>query len=52
MIKKKITPEQNKANQANSNLGTNGVNKQNSQVHGNRGKLLNPNYNSAKKDKF
>jgi len=32
-----------KANQANANKGTPGVNKANAKVHGNRGKQLNPN---------
>ncbi|WP_353289476.1 hypothetical protein [Ureaplasma ceti] len=32
-----------KANQANSNRGTSGVNKENSKMNGNRGKQLNPN---------
>jgi hypothetical protein len=32
-----------KANQANKNKGTSGVNKANAKVHGNRGKQLNPN---------
>lgn len=40
---KKVTPANNKANQANPNKGTSGTNKQNAQVHGNRGKQLNPN---------
>ena len=43
MAKQKIDPQENHANQLNSNRGTNGVNKQSSQVHGNRGKQLNPN---------
>lgn len=37
---KKISPENNTANQGNKNKGTSGVNKQNSQVHGNRSKQL------------
>ena len=40
---KKVTPANNQANQPNSNKGSSGTNKQNSQVHGNRGKQLNPN---------
>jgi len=40
---KKITPANNSANQSNANKGTPGTNKQYSQVHGNRGKQLNPN---------
>jgi len=39
----KIRPSDNKANQANANKGTKGVNRQHAQVHGNRGKQLNPN---------
>jgi len=42
-MSKKITPANNKTNQANSNKGTSGTNKQNSQVNGNKGKQLNPN---------
>ncbi len=42
-MSKKITPANNKANQGNANKGTSGQNKQHSQVHGNRGKQLNPN---------
>ncbi len=40
---KKVTPANNSANQPNPNKGTSGTNKQYSQVHGNRGKQLNPN---------
>ncbi|WP_194437845.1 hypothetical protein [Vibrio fluminensis] len=40
---KKITPANNAANQPNANKGTPGTNKQYSQVHGNRGKQINPN---------
>lgn len=40
---KKITPQNNQANQQNPNKGQKGVNTQNAQVHGNRGKQLNPN---------
>ena len=42
-MKKKIKPADNKANQKNANKGTKGTNKQYAQVHGNRGKQLNPN---------
>ena len=42
-MSKKITPQDNHANQLNPNLGTKGVNKQYAKVHGNRGKQLNPN---------
>ena len=48
-MSKKITNQQNQSNQANSNKGTSGLNKQNSQVHGNRGKQLNPNQKKKKK---
>tara|TARA_B100001287_G_C22650896_1_gene515152 strand:+ start:85 stop:231 length:147 start_codon:yes stop_codon:yes gene_type:complete len=48
-MSKKITTQQNQSNQANSNKGTSGLNKQNSQVHGNRGKQLNPNQKKKKK---
>ena len=40
---KKLTPQQNQANQSNANKGNSGVNKQNAQVNGNRGKQMNPN---------
>lgn len=43
MTKHKIKPADNLANMHNANKGTNGVNRQYSQVHGNRGKQLNPN---------
>jgi hypothetical protein len=39
----KIKPANNSANIKNANKGTPGVNKQNAQVNGNRGKQLNPN---------
>ena len=42
-MKKKVSTQANQANQNNSNKGTKGTNKQYSQVHGNRGKQLNPN---------
>jgi len=42
-MKKKISPQDNHANQINSNRGTKGVNKQNAKVNGNKGKQLNPN---------
>jgi hypothetical protein len=48
-MSKKITPQQNQSNQSNANKGTNGVNEQHSQVHGNRGKQLNPNQTNKKK---
>lgn len=40
MEKKKIKPSDNSKNMKNANKGTNGVNKQYSQVHGNRSKQL------------
>jgi len=46
---KKISPQNNQANQTNSNKGTNGTNKQYSQVHGNRGKQINPNQKTTKR---
>lgn len=48
-MSKKITPQQNQANQANANKGTSGQNKQHAKVHGNRGKQLNPNQLEKKK---
>lgn len=48
-MSKKITPQQNQANQSNANKGSNGVNKQFSQTQGNRGKQLNPNQTGKKK---
>lgn len=39
----KIKPADNRANQQNPNKGTPGGNRQNAQVHGNRGKQMNPN---------
>ncbi|WP_200878525.1 MULTISPECIES: hypothetical protein [Porphyromonas] len=48
-MSKKITPQQNHSNQINANKGTDGVNRQYSQVHGNRGKQLNPNQTSKNK---
>ncbi|WP_339848294.1 hypothetical protein [uncultured Dokdonia sp.] len=47
-MSKPILPKNNSANQNNANKGTNGQNKQHSQVHGNRGKQLNPNQKSKK----
>ncbi len=38
-----MKPEDNKSNQMNANKGTSGVNKQYSQVQGNKGKQKNPN---------
>ena len=46
MSNKKITPQLNQVNQSNANNGTSGTNKQNAQVHGNRGKQMNPNQGS------
>lgn len=45
---KKVTPKNNSANQQNPNKETSGQNKQYSQVHGNRGKQLNPNQKTKK----
>ncbi len=42
-MSKKLTPADNKANQANKNKGSDGTNKQYDQVQGNKGKQLNPN---------
>ena len=42
-MSKKIKPEDNRANQQNSNKGTSGTNKQYDQAQGNRGKQLNTN---------
>jgi len=49
MAKKKITPQQNKANMLNANKGTKGVNRQYSQRMGNRGKQLNPTWKGSSK---
>jgi hypothetical protein len=49
-MSKKITSQQNHANQANANRGTSGTNKQCAQVQGNKGKQINPNH-TAKKGK-
>ena len=43
MSNKNIDPRDNSANQGNPNKGTTGVNKQYAQVHGNRGRQMNPN---------
>ncbi len=40
--KKKIKPVDNEANMPNPNKGTKGTNRQYSQVHGNRGKQMQP----------
>lgn len=42
-MSKKITPQENSANQQNANKGTSGINKQYSQNQGNKGKQGNPN---------
>ena len=47
--KKPIKPADNQANMQNPNKGMPGVNRQNSQVHGNRGAQLNPNRTQGKK---
>ena len=43
MAKKHIKPKDNEANMKNANKGTNGLNRQYSQVHGNRSKQLQQN---------
>lgn len=43
MAKQNIKPSDNRSNMQNPNKGSNGTNKQYSQVHGNRGKQLNTN---------
>ncbi len=43
----KIKPEDNASNQTNSNEGSEGTNLQYDQVHGNRGKQLNPNQHAT-----
>lgn len=45
---KPIKPKDNSANMPNANKGTSGTNCQHDQVHGNRGKQLNPNQNQQK----
>lgn len=42
MAKDKVSPKSNAANMKNANKGTNGVNRQYSQVQGNKGKQKNP----------
>ena len=49
-MSKKVMPKDNKANQANRNLGTSGTNLQYDQAQGNRGKQLNPNQYSPASD--
>ncbi|MCG2612371.1 hypothetical protein LZZ90_12720 [Flavobacterium sp. SM15] len=44
-MKSKIKPAENSANMKNANKGTNGVNRQYSQVHGNRSKQMGLNQN-------
>jgi hypothetical protein len=44
----KITPKNNSANQQNPNKGTNGTNKQNGTLNGNRGTQMNPNQSQKK----
>jgi len=43
---KKISPQDNHANQKNPNKGQPGVNEQYAKVHGNKGKQKNPNQKS------
>lgn len=45
----KIKPSDNRTNQQNQNKGHAGVNRQNAQGHGNRGKQMNPNQQGKKK---
>lgn len=45
---KKITPQNNSANQKNPNKGTSGQNSQNAKANGNRGAQMNPNNKSKK----
>lgn len=46
MAKQSVSPKNNSANMQNANKGTNGVNRQYSQVQGNRGAQMNPNKKS------
>ncbi|MDR0732470.1 MAG: hypothetical protein LBF08_00185 [Dysgonamonadaceae bacterium] len=48
-MKQKIAPQQNQANQGNANKGMSGTNRQNAQVHGNRGAQMNPNQSGKRK---
>ena len=48
-MSKNIKTSDNRANQQNSNKGNTGVNRQNAQVHGNRGKQNNPNQGGKKR---
>ena len=47
---KEIHPQDNEANQVNSNKGSSGTNRQYDQAQGNRGKQLNPNQQSTTDD--
>ncbi|WP_172635985.1 hypothetical protein [Photobacterium profundum] len=42
-MSKKISPQNNAANQKNANKSSNGTNRQYDQAQGNRGKQMNPN---------
>lgn len=42
-MSKKISPQNNEANQKNANKGSDGTNRQYDQAQGNRGKQMNPN---------
>ena len=42
-MSKKISPQNNSANQQNPNKGTSGTNRQNGQVHGNRSQQIQKN---------
>ncbi len=43
---KKISPQNNQANQQNANKGSSGTNRQYDQAQGNKGKQVNPNQNT------
>lgn len=47
-MSKKLTPQDNHANQLNPNKGNDGVNQQHAKAQGNRGKQLNPNQQKSK----
>lgn len=43
----KLSPQDNSSNAKNANKGTAGTNRQYDQLHGNRGKQMNPNQNKV-----
>ena len=47
-MSKKLTPQDNHANQLNPNKGSDGVNQQYAKVQGNKGKQLNSNQQKSK----